>query len=174
MTNDLLMIEGLSIAFTEQEIDKCLITSQEVEMIVNDPSNNERCILVRLDDSIYLTGFQIHNPKGKSVHVLCIDNCLKYQSEDDKNPEKRCDCVVFDDVYFCFIELKLNVSSRDQVTYNANKARKQLGRTIQYFDYFLGTGYFGYIREAYTVLPNRFPRRPDQAVRERFFQQYRV
>jgi len=59
---------------------------------------------------------------------LALDACF-FQSDDPK----RCDCILFDDRYLCFVELKLNVNVRRQAADKLNDARRQLGSSIQFF-----------------------------------------
>lgn len=75
--------------------------------------------------------------------------------------ESHCDCVFFDDKYFCFVEFKLNADSTANsraVRKNRKKAAKQLGNTISIFDEKLGSNYGGLTLEAYIATPPTYPR----------------
>ncbi len=67
--------------------------------------------------------FKIINKKQKDINFLKIDDCI-YTSKDDT----RCDCAIFDDKVFCFIELK-TCKINNQNT-NRKKADNQLKKTI--------------------------------------------
>ena len=70
--------------------------------------------------------FEVINKIHKDIHFLKIDDCI-YKSNDSS----RCDCAVFDDKVFCFIELKTcKIKSQK---YNRVKADKQLKQTIMKF-----------------------------------------
>lgn len=73
----------------------------------------------------------IINPKQKNVHLLSVDNCF-FTANDSYN-KKRCDGIVFDDHYLCFVELKLNVSKQRRYAKRLGKAKKQPGEVIEFF-----------------------------------------
>jgi len=62
--------------------------------------------------------------------------------------------VIFDDRYFCLIELKLNIKQR-QLSDNVKEAEGQLEETIRFFKGKLQVDqqFFGFVREAYIVIP---------------------
>lgn len=67
--------------------------------------------------------FEIKNNKERNISFLKIDDCI-YTSKDDT----RCDCAVFDDKIFCFIELKTCKVNNQSA--NRKKADNQLKKTI--------------------------------------------
>jgi len=68
--------------------------------------------------------FEVINDFKKKIYFVQIDNCI-YTSSD----ESRCDCAIYTDEVFCFIELK-TCKIRNQKE-NRKKAQKQLKTTIQ-------------------------------------------
>ena len=56
-----------------------------------------------------------------------IDDCLRFEKND-----KKCDCAIFDDDTFCFIEVKTIISIK-QTTRRRNIAQNQLKYTILNF-----------------------------------------
>ncbi len=72
-------------------------------------------------------GFLVKNDNNLRICLLALDGCF-FRSDDSQ----RCDCLVFDDNYLCFVELKIEVGRR-QSTRKLRDARDQLGASIQFF-----------------------------------------
>lgn len=70
--------------------------------------------------------FEIINNNKKELKFIAIDSFI-YNSEDNK----RCDCAIYDDGTFCFIELKN--SKRTNWHNHRKKAESQLEETIKTF-----------------------------------------
>ena len=102
-------------------------------------ADNFPCILRKTGE-----GFQIDNPTQKEIHMIAVDHCLLTNRD---RAIQKCDCVIFDEQFFCFVELKLNV--RKNISDNIKEAETQLGETIQFFERSLGTDehFFGFIRQ---------------------------
>ncbi|MEZ4705817.1 MAG: hypothetical protein R3A44_01345 [Caldilineaceae bacterium] len=83
---------------------------------------------VREPEDAPFVGFLIKNDKQHQIFLLALDACFFHS-----DGPKRCDCLIFDDNYLCFVELKLNVTVRRQSTAKLNDARQQLGESIRFF-----------------------------------------
>ncbi|MBS3026315.1 MAG: hypothetical protein HCA25_04255 [Dolichospermum sp. DET50] len=72
----------------------------------------------------------------------------------------HCDFVFFDENDFCFVEFKLNASSREEraISKNREKAIEQLINTISLFDFKLNRNYAELNLEAYVCTPEFYPR----------------
>jgi len=70
--------------------------------------------------------FEVINHTKKDINFLKIDDCI-YTSKDDS----RCDCAIFDDKIFCFVELK--TCKRTAWKTHREKSKKQLENTILNF-----------------------------------------
>lgn len=100
-------------------------------------------------DGSYVKGLLAVNRIRKSVHLLAVDDCV-FSSVDPK----RCDCLLFDDQWLCFVEFKLK-AKKGRGAANLNKARKQLTTSIQFFRSELmkiDPTVFGFKPEAYAVM----------------------
>ncbi len=131
MRKDKFMISLLKKVFPARPIDKCLdFDIQERFYICEDSVTNVSYIL-RNGDEQTNEGFLVINPEQKEIYLLSIDNC--FFTSHDEYTEQRCDCVVFDNRCFCFLELKLNAYEPKQAVKHSRKARKQLGAMIVFF-----------------------------------------
>ena len=72
----------------------------------------------------------------------------------------NCDFVFFNELNFCFVEMKLNAISTDErkIEDNRKNAVRQLQNTINYFDTKLSKNYSGLLLEAYIATPDIYPR----------------
>jgi len=70
--------------------------------------------------------FEIINPKKNSLSFLKIDTCIF-----DSNDISRCDCAIYDENTFCFIELKC--IKPKNFNKKRREAEKQLETTIVQF-----------------------------------------
>ena len=68
--------------------------------------------------------FKVLNPNKREIHFLAIDHCLF----SDENNLKKCDCAVFDERTFCFIEIKDSFLHSQR-----QRAKEQLISTIDEF-----------------------------------------
>lgn len=158
MSRDELMVAQLREVFTTTPVDKCLDHDDGERFYILEDDTLSKSII---EEYLILNdGFLIINPNKKTVYLLAVDNCfLEYL---DEYEGKRCDCIVFDDHYFCFVELKLNVSEPRQVTKRLREARKQLGNVIEFFRETFDKAsrdFFGFEMEAYVVMrQNVYPK----------------
>jgi hypothetical protein len=74
--------------------------------------------------------------------------------------KKRCDFVCFDETSLCFVEFKLNATSRNPEAFQKNRqeAINQLKNTIALFDSKLDKNYEELELEAYICTPKTYPR----------------
>ena len=155
-----------------RQVAKCIESSTDDEMIVCEKDGDGTPCTFHKTES---DGFNIKNSRQKEIHLLATDQCFFTAAD-----EKRCDCIVFDAAYCCFIELKLNIKNWKSFADNAKDARKQLGNTIRFFEEALETNsqeFFGFQREAYIVMRDHvYPRNiaARNEARVRFLQEYKV
>jgi hypothetical protein len=114
--------------------NNCHATYRNLTIQVIEPHNG-KCII---DNAHSHANFIIQNPNAKEIHFVAIDSCVFID-----NTHKKCDCIVYDDAFFCFIEIKdtdnANLGSRRK---NLSKAYKQLETTITMFSADLNFGTF--------------------------------
>lgn len=174
MENQLITIFG------QTRVSTCLSTSvKHKEFLVADDEETSQSYIVPEENSSILEEecFKILNPQSKEIKVLSIDACFLIP-EYGYN-EQKCDCAIFSNDKFCFVELKTNASSRKKITDNIKKAIKQLGKTINYFDD-NNIDFTEYELEAYVVLKPRLYRTSPAALtskqerRRRFFDEFEV
>jgi len=103
--------------------NSCLEILTDLEFSIYD-SEMGRCFIQKEDDKI--EHFTIKNPNQKEIGFLAIDKCIFM----DSDKIKRCDCVVFDNKTFCFIEIK---ETNQRKSENSRKAKEQLLTTIKEF-----------------------------------------
>ena len=120
------MIDSLTVAFPQIVGSDYLGTLTDTCFFIYDQDTEpKRCFIQ--DDSQGVKHFTVHNPTGREVHFLAIDRGIISGKED----QERCDCAVFDQKTFCFIEIK--VVSDKQAGVSNRKAKSQLKATILYF-----------------------------------------
>ena len=151
MNKDELMIAQLREVFAERPVDRCLAFDIRKEFYIYEDETSNRSFIFK-KDGMPGDGFLIINPKQKSIRHLSIDHC--FFTDGDSYEGKRCDCVVFDDHNFCFIELKLNVKWR-KATDQLREAREQIGAVIEFFKEAFDNaskGFLGFELEAFVVM----------------------
>lgn len=118
------MTEHLDLAFNQHcSKNDCLVQeSSDVFFIVDTIGKTILCKEFDTDDGC----FKVENKNQRIVNFLCIDHCLLFDSD-----EMRCDCALFDDEVFRFIELKKS-STKTKPKRKAH-ALEQLKRTITLF-----------------------------------------
>ncbi len=156
MSKDVNLKNALVELFPDRSTKECLSPPEYREKFVileTELDNGKRLTVIeeRIDEKQNV--FHISNPSAKAIYLLALDGC--FFTEIDM---KRCDCMLFDDLVICFVELKLDVTSKRQRTEKLRDARKQLGLTIQYFKEQTRTltqDFFGFELEAYVVMRTR-------------------
>ena len=103
--------------------NSCLEILTDVEFSIYD-SEIGRCFIQKEEDSVI--HFTVKNPNQKEIGFLAIDKCIFM----DSDKIKRCDCAVFDNKTFCFIEIK---ETNQRKSENSRKAKEQLLITINEF-----------------------------------------
>lgn len=99
---------------------------------VSDSNENNIYIEERGDRRCYLTSneneahFSVVNTSNQLIHFLAIDGCMLTSS----TKQKRCDCAVFNDSTFCFIEIKRRHGKQGKIL---KEAKAQLKQTIDLF-----------------------------------------
>ena len=110
-------------AFPQQK--ECLQNVDFDQFDIYDCSTEKRCFIKQEPtDPIHFT---VYNPDKKPIHFLAVDNCLLLSSD-----PKRCDFIIFDEVIFCFIEIKDSIKPR-QRSKRRKKAIEQLKSAIVFF-----------------------------------------
>lgn len=98
--------------------NKCLERVEKKHFFIKDGDDQEPAFIVKRNGE-----FEVINNIEDPINFLKIDSCI-YGSSDDT----RCDCAIYNDDTFCFIELKCIKTSA--VTKNRKKAETQLEATI--------------------------------------------
>ncbi len=158
MGKDQQLIKDFKTIFNNHDWQGCYSSNSDSQFDIIE--HNNRASMV----SHASPSFRIFNLQQKLIHFIAIDHCFLADSGDYKG--KRVDCIVFNNLDFCFVELKLNVMSdegrtrRDRI----NEAIEQLGSVINYFKTTFLTSsidfmMLGFRYEAYIVLPpDKYPR----------------
>ncbi len=120
------MLNAIKAAFPQIEVNACLQILTDSEFHIYDHEIEKRCY-VQIDWE-GIRHFIVKNADGRSVHFFAIDKCLLMDDE----LTQRCDCAVFDDHTFCFIEIK-TTSSMSQRKKLRREAKNQLKATIAFF-----------------------------------------
>jgi len=104
------------------KIEQCTKMINDSSFFIIDDKEKEPPYLV------YKNGeFEVINQNKKELSFISIDSCV-YDSKDDT----RCDCAIYDEVTFCFIELKH--CKRTAWKRHRAKAEDQLKKTIETFE----------------------------------------
>ena len=110
-------------AYPQIAQNSCLEILTDLEFSIYD-SEMGRCFIQKEEDSVI--HFTVKNPNKKEIGFLAIDKCIYL----DSDKIKRCDCAVFDNKTFCFIEIK---ETNQRKSENSRKAKEQLLTTIKEF-----------------------------------------
>lgn len=115
-------------AFLLSENKKHCLTSTQVEMfsVSEEPKSDGqkgKCYLIENTEEGIL---KVSNASGKIVFLLAIDDCIFLSSDG-----KRCDCAIFDDKAFYFIEIKDCKAKRQSE--RRKEAIEQLKSTLEFF-----------------------------------------
>lgn len=148
--NDEQLLQDLTVIFSNYNVLGCHSSDASLRFDIIEDGACSRIV------KSATPSFQVTNSKQKLVHFVAIDNC--FFSNSDSYHGKRIDCIVFDDSDFCFVELKLNVTSGKTRLQRTQEAIEQLGAIIEFFRMsfrsfsrdFLS---LGFNCEAYVVFP---------------------
>lgn len=112
-------------AFPQIESNICLQTLTDSEFCIYD-TDKKRCEIQTDPDGV--KHFTIENPTNRDIHFLAIDKCIFF----DNDSIQRCDCAIFDNKTFCFIEIK-EIDRKAKRSEHYHEAKEQLKSTIQHF-----------------------------------------
>ena len=122
------VFDAIKNAFPQVEINDCLQTLTDAAFYIYDHETAKRCYVH--NDPERVAHFTVIHENKRPVHFLAIDKCLLIDS--DENP--RCDCAIFDEETFCFIEIKTTSSGNERRRAKfRRKAINQLKATIAFF-----------------------------------------
>jgi hypothetical protein len=115
------MVNSLKEVFPHLEEKECLqlITKEAFEIF--DHEEDKKCYTIEKNGQ-----FKVLNPNQKEISFLAVDECLF-----DSSDGSRADCIIFDNVTLCFIELK--DCKNKNIPRNRQKAKKQLIALIEFF-----------------------------------------
>lgn len=116
------MYQAVIIKFPKSIGQNCVSDSTDTTIYIEEKAD-KRCHLVTDKNTAHFT---IKNKDSQIIHFLAIDNCLL--SSSDK--QKRCDCAVFNDNTFCFIEIK---RKKGKIGETLREARAQIKQSIIFF-----------------------------------------
>ena len=103
------------------DLENCTNNISDTHFLIQDDIENQPAY-IKYDQG----QFEVKNNTKKDIGFLQIDDCI-YTSKD----KSRCDCAVYDDKVFCFIELKTCKILSQKA--NRKKADAQLRFTIEQF-----------------------------------------
>lgn len=167
MTKFLTILDKIKVSFNKTE--KCTVISdkeyiyivdyQGQSYIVESVENNVYTILLKDAENIMIIfeendSFKLTNVQNVAfVPIDGKDGLIGFGTS-------HCDCVLFDNYDFCFIEFKFNATSLAEtaIRKNRGKAVSQLGNTINLFDEKFSRDYAGLNLEAYVCTPEIYPR----------------
>lgn len=115
--------------FAQIEEHHCLETISDSEFYIYDCGEKQRCFILKDEtNSTDIQLFKVINHNNQNIRFLAIDKCLFF----DSDKFKRCDCLLYNKEYLCFIEIKKVNTARNR---NSAKkaARAQLYSTITIF-----------------------------------------
>ena len=142
------MRNKLEEAFPKISRNSCLEINSESEFWIYDCDEENRCYMKSEESQ-----FQVINNTKNDIFFLAIDKCIFF----DDDEFEKCDCAVFNEKTFCFIEIKKSKKSRKKA--NRKKAKSQLKTTIEIFQ---GKIQFDLKLEAYLCI-GMSPTRPSRS-----------
>jgi hypothetical protein len=121
------MDNKLRTVFAQIEENQCFQLISDTEFQIYDSDEEQRCFILT-EETTSANGqfFKVINRNKENIRFLAVDKCLFF----DNDKFKRCDCILYNQEYFCFVELK-----KVETTRNRNSAKKtaraQLYSTIK-------------------------------------------
>ncbi|WP_455756122.1 hypothetical protein [Sulfurimonas sp.] len=104
--------------------NNCLETINDKHFFIQDGNNQEAAFIIDKNGQ-----FEVINSTHEEIKFLAVDDCIDFGVDTQK-----CDCIVFNDKDFCFIELKTLQSDKATTkTKRRKKAEEQLRSTINHF-----------------------------------------
>lgn len=117
------MYQDIILKFPKSIGAACVSDSNEIIQYIFEDTD-KRCVVHYNEDD--LVHFTVNNNNIQTIHFLAIDHCLYSSSL----AQKRCDCAVFNDSTFCFIEIK---RKSGKIGHMFKEARAQLKAIIESF-----------------------------------------
>ena len=119
------MKDQIEKAFPQSVKNKCIKTLSDSKFWISDQEEDFKCkLLSELSDDC---DFEVLNPQKKEINFLAIDKCVF-----DDSDSQKCDCAVFNENAFSFIEIKATAKPRN-MRLHRKKGLKQLAATIEIF-----------------------------------------
>jgi hypothetical protein len=126
----------LNQAFRDRSVspEHCISENSSAYFLVEDDLAANICLFANLEtisvEAIQQKYFSVKNPNQKNVQLWAIDGCFFPKSA----ARSRCDCALFTETEFCFVEFKLNATSSHPISIEDNrlKAVGQLKSTIEF------------------------------------------
>lgn len=170
------MVDEIRNTFGGQRTNSCLSSDRRTKFYIAENDNTSQSYIVpSAETSVDVDKcLVVLNPDSTEIFHLSIDACFLTQQHGYN--EEKCDFVVFNDGLFCFVELKSNAESEKRVLVNLEKARRQLGATINFFDDY-EVDFSNHFLRAYIVLKNKLYPQDQASMKERrkkFFDDYEV
>ncbi|MFN0037254.1 MAG: hypothetical protein ACKVUS_19520 [Saprospiraceae bacterium] len=107
----------------------CVSTNSTHYFLVQDSETTQTCVFVSpehiTEEEIAQGYFSIQNPNLRVVHLWAVDGCFM-----SSGVGSRCDCALFTESEFCFVEFKLNARDPNRILEHRQKASGQLRATI--------------------------------------------
>ena len=125
------LLENLQVAY--ENIDRCLTIISERNFGIYDYGEDSNLPCKIILNGLNKDVFRVENNNQIEINFIAIDHCIL-----DNTGPKKCDCVLFTDSDFSFIEIKMP-SSIKQRSKRKKDAYKQLESTISIFK---GSGIF--------------------------------
>jgi hypothetical protein len=168
-------------------INKCLQIEERRRILIVDYKGQSFIIIDIQEDTnsctIKINENNIENISYDSTKIFKISNISKigFIPIDGKEGflgfgKSHCDFVFFDSYDFCFVELKVNVTSENKYNERKIESLEQLKNTINYFNINLKNNYIGLNKKAYICIPKFYPRKPSNwdTVKNNFLEEYGI
>lgn len=95
--------------------------SNPYSLVFDDPKTN-LCVFADpngLDETAIVTDyFRVQNPQGRTIQLLKLDGCFVKNRKGG-----MCDCTLFTEAEWCFLEFKLNAPSYNPNTISENRVK---------------------------------------------------
>lgn len=183
--SDFIVTENRAIfEITEIDEEQSYIIKEQISNGQCELVANEKLEVVYDEDKTFkvtnANGFKFIPIDGKEGLMAALETGKERLREENKS---RCDCVMFDEKNFCFLEFKFNVKipeigkpKKRAIKNNFQKAVNQIKSTIDKFDDLLDKNYQGLKLEAYVVTPKRYPKSSayTRSIDKKFVEEYKV
>ncbi|MCK5717952.1 MAG: hypothetical protein KAH77_10725, partial [Thiomargarita sp.] len=119
------MDDKLRSVFKNITKNQCLQTISSPIFWIYDDETEKKCLIVEQEKmTLNRKTFKVINHNKQAIRFLAVDKCIF----SDNDNVKRCDCIIYNKEYFCFIELKKVQKRKNRAK---NTARTQLLSTIE-------------------------------------------